>query len=112
MSARGIDLWHCPVNSALGLDCPGCGLTRAALALLQGDLGSALSLHAFAPLLVMGAFLYGAVRLLPGRSRASLLRSVGRLDRRWRLSAILACGLVAYWLARQIWQVWTERHFP
>jgi hypothetical protein len=35
----------CPLASVLGVPCPGCGLTRATLALAHGDLGHALELH-------------------------------------------------------------------
>ena len=35
----------CPLASVLGVPCPGCGLTRATLALLHGDLKHALELH-------------------------------------------------------------------
>lgn len=35
----------CPFALVTGTACPGCGLTRAAAALVQGDLGTALSLH-------------------------------------------------------------------
>jgi Protein of unknown function (DUF2752) len=40
----------CPVRTLTGLDCPGCGATRMASALLHGDLGAAL--HYNAPVLV------------------------------------------------------------
>jgi hypothetical protein len=35
----------CPTALFFGIPCPGCGLTRATLALLQGDLASALHFH-------------------------------------------------------------------
>jgi len=35
----------CPLASVVGIPCPGCGLTRATLALAHGDLEHALSLH-------------------------------------------------------------------
>ena len=35
----------CPLASVLGVPCPGCGLTRATLALMRGDLQHALELH-------------------------------------------------------------------
>lgn len=42
----------CLFRAATGLDCPGCGATRMAAALLQGDLGAALQYNA--PVLVAG----------------------------------------------------------
>ena len=35
----------CPLAGVLGVPCPGCGLTRATLALLHGNLRQALHLH-------------------------------------------------------------------
>lgn len=35
----------CPLAGVLGVPCPGCGLTRATLALAHGDLRHALELH-------------------------------------------------------------------
>ena len=45
----GLLVWlrvpFCPLASLLGIPCPGCGLTRATLALLHGQLGAAYALH-------------------------------------------------------------------
>jgi hypothetical protein len=41
----------CPTALLFGVPCPGCGLTRATLALLHGDVAGALRLHPLAPVL-------------------------------------------------------------
>ena len=48
----------CVFNYATGLQCPGCGLTRASLAILRGDIPGAISFNALiftAPIFV-GAY--------------------------------------------------------
>lgn len=35
----------CPVRNSVGVPCPGCGLTRATMALLEGDFHAALHFH-------------------------------------------------------------------
>lgn len=39
----------CPIHHWTGLDCPGCGITRAILALLSGRLSDAFSQNLLAP---------------------------------------------------------------
>lgn len=53
----------CPFALGSGVACPLCGLTRAALSLLRGDVAGALSLH---PLLVPLIGVALAVWLRPG----------------------------------------------
>jgi Protein of unknown function (DUF2752) len=50
----------CPIRSLLGIDCPGCGATRALAALLHGHLPEALRLNALFVLLLPAA-LAGAI---------------------------------------------------
>jgi hypothetical protein len=49
LGALGIAVWSdfplCPVAGTFGIPCPGCGLTRATLALLRGDVHAALHFH-------------------------------------------------------------------
>ena len=35
LTAMGITTWQCPLRSALGMPCPGCGLTRAMVLFLN-----------------------------------------------------------------------------
>ena len=46
----------CPIHLYFGIDCPGCGATRALAALLRGHLAEALSLNALFVLLLPIAF--------------------------------------------------------
>ena len=41
----------CPMAGVLGIPCPGCGLTRATLALFHGDIRRALGFHPLAPVI-------------------------------------------------------------
>jgi hypothetical protein len=73
LRAAGVDaLPACPWHALTGLDCPGCGSTRAGMALLRGDVGTALSHNVVfvlgvLPLLVAGwiAWARAAVRERP-----------------------------------------------
>jgi len=49
---RGL-LPGCPLKELAGLDCPLCGGTRAAHALLTGDVGAAIDFNVFATLVVI-----------------------------------------------------------
>ena len=50
----------CFIREALGVSCPGCGMSRAALEVLRGDFSAALALHplifVMIPLIFMLAF--------------------------------------------------------
>src|SRR3954464_8848197 len=65
----GFRLPFCPLASVLGVPCPGCGLTRATLALAHGDLKHALELHplvlVLAPLFI-GAMISAAFSYIRG----------------------------------------------
>lgn len=92
--------WPCPAVHAFGVPCPGCGLTRATVALLGGDWRTALALHAFAPAL-LGAFaLVASAAVLPERPRRLIISGVETLERRVHMSRILFAGLLLYWSLR------------
>lgn len=91
----------CPSAGFLGVPCPGCGLTRATLSLLSGDLRGALALH---PLVLVvtpavAALLgYAAYRLL---ARGAARRASKRVSSMLTTSAcVLVVALIAVWLAR------------
>ena len=96
----GLPAWPCPFAHAFGVACPGCGLSRATLALVGGDWRAALVIHAYAPLLLVALLLFVGASLLPARPRAALVNCVAAVERRTGLTAVLTVGLIAYWLAR------------
>jgi hypothetical protein len=72
----GLALWSdfplCPMAGTFGVPCPGCGLTRATLALLRGDIHAALHFHPLvwllAPLFI-GFMLAATLELVRGPSQ-------------------------------------------
>jgi hypothetical protein len=100
--AGGLPGWPCPLRAGLGIPCPGCGLSRAALELLRGEWRAALTHHAFAPLLLLAVAGVAGAGLLPERLRLSLLDGLERVERRTGLTAFVLLGLVVYWAARWV----------
>jgi hypothetical protein len=92
----------CPTAALLGVPCPGCGLTRATLSLLHGDLTGALRFHPLVPLLaplyfgLIGAAALGYV-VGPQRSLPRL-----RLSGRWVTPSAWALFTLVFgvWIAR------------
>jgi Protein of unknown function (DUF2752) len=96
--AMATGLTVCP-SGALGIPCPGCGLTRATFALISGDFAGATALQPLAlvvcPLLA-GALLYATARyVLTGRVS----------PQRWGAAPILIASMLALTV------VWVVRWF-
>lgn len=102
LNLAGYSFWNCPILAATGVPCPGCGLTRAVMQLLHGDLSAAMRTHAFAPLVLAALFLMILVPLLPEAPRARLIGWVRTLETRNGLTAWVFLSLMFYWAARLI----------
>lgn len=92
--------WQCPTMAVLGQPCPGCGLTRAVVALLHFDIGAALRLHAFAPLAILSAGVVGIAAVLPSPHRDAFVDLIERGERKTGLTGWVLIGFMLYWLAR------------
>jgi hypothetical protein len=97
----------CPWAGLLGRPCPGCGLTRAALALFGGHFAAAWRLHPFVYVVVPCAAVFAArtIVMAAGRRRTGgnqpVLRANGPRDR--LLSVVAGIGLallLGVWIAR------------
>lgn len=110
---EGLGIEVCSLHAATGLPCPGCGLTRAFIAVVAGDAESATALHPFVWLIFPLVGVIALVGLLPSGARA---RVAQKLDDRWR--AVRRAGLVglslfvAFGVARFGVFAWTGARFP
>lgn len=100
----------CPMASSFGIPCPGCGLTRATLAMLHGDVRGALLLHPLVWLLTPLFVLFagsGVIELVRSPESGPWLRS----PIRWsgRAFNIAAIGLLALTLG--VWVLRFQGYF-
>jgi uncharacterized protein YjeT (DUF2065 family) len=92
--------WECPFFKLTGVPCPGCGLTRACMLLLRGDLRDSIRFHAFAPLFLVLISILIVGMLLPRAIAEPLIHKAETLERRTGVTIIILGGLILYWLAR------------
>jgi hypothetical protein len=100
LTMRHMPAWPCPFFHLTGIPCPGCGATRACVALLRGHWAESLRMHALgsAFLAVIVLLLIGG--LLPERSRRAFVASIEWFERRTAPGYVFFVLLVFYWIAR------------
>ncbi len=102
VTMSGVQGWQCPVYSTVGIPCPGCGLSTATVSLIRGDWRTALSIHAFAPLLVIAIISMAVLSLLPRRFYRIAVKRLAVLESRSGLTGLLLTGFIGYWGLRFI----------
>ena len=102
LALGGFAGWSCPILLATGVPCPGCGLTRASAALLEGDWRSMAALHIFAPVILAVILLSGVIAFLPVKLRAQVIDRIESIELRTHLSLIILLSLLLYWGLRLI----------
>ena len=93
----GFSGWPCPIWTATGIPCPGCGLTRGSIALLQGDLRGMAAAHIFAPVFLIGVVLTGIIAILPEAIRSRIIDRVERFELQTNLFLWILISLLMYW---------------
>ncbi len=92
--------WECPILHLTGVPCPGCGLTRAIMLLLQGDVYASIKFHAFAPIFLIAIVLVALTAILPKSLVQPVISGTYLLERHTGFAVIVLTGLILYWLAR------------
>ena len=87
----------CPFRLMFGFSCPGCGLTRATIAMFQGDWGKMWDLHPLAPVLLpLVALVLGNLCLQAlGVTKIDLLNYIPN-----GVSIVIVVLLLGLWIAR------------
>lgn len=92
--------WECLFFKLTGVPCPGCGLTRACMLLLRGEVQASIRFHAFAPIFIVLIAMMVAATLLPRSITEPLIHRAETLERQTGLTIIILGGLILYWLVR------------
>ncbi len=90
----------CPLKSLSGLPCAACGSTRAALALVRGEVKEALVVNPLATVAWLGLVVVGLV--------AGVAALVGRplSEPRWVLPTTARLGLLGILVANWLYLIW------
>jgi hypothetical protein len=92
--------WECPFFRLTGIPCPGCGLSRATVLLLKGDLSGSLRFHAFAPVFLFAIVALILSVLLPKSILQPAIARAELIERKTGLTVLILGSLILYWLAR------------
>ena len=91
--------WRCPVQLALGIPCPTCGMTRALRLALHGDFAAATHLHPLVWLAVPVVAALLAVEVI-GYARSGAFGASRRVRGSDAVMVGTAALLFALWIAR------------
>jgi hypothetical protein len=90
----------CPIKALTGIPCPGCGMTRAFMAIASGNLGKAIGYNLFSPILFLVFLLTAIHLLLEVVTRRQLLGFYGKLIKNPALKLFGFFALLLYHVFR------------
>jgi hypothetical protein len=100
--------WPCMFHEVTGIPCPGCGMTRAVLCLLRGELAEALRLHA---MVIPAAAAWGILAMgaiLPTAWRRKFADNLARRERRMAFSGIVLAAFFLFGIGRMALAIWAR----
>ena len=103
VTMSGVQGWQCPLYSTVDIPCPGCGLSAALVSLIRGDWRTALSIHAFSPLLATVILSMVILSLLPRRFYRISVHRLAVVESKSGLTGLLLIGFIGYWGLRFFW---------
>ncbi len=100
--ALGISLWRCPFHVCTSLPCPGCGMTRGIVAILQGHWHEAWGHHPFAIVFLAGWLVFLGVTMSPERHRNTAIERIAAVERATGITLVVLFLFVVYGLTRTV----------
>lgn len=100
LAVLGLNGWPCPIQSVLGIPCPGCGLSTGLAFLIRGDWAGVLHEHIFAPFVLAGFVIMAGVCALPGKHYTAATRVIEKCERASGLVPIILTAMIIYWGVR------------
>lgn len=98
--AAGLPSLPCPLLHIVGIPCPGCGISRACIALLRGDWEQMATLHFFAPIVMVVLALLALAAFLPNSRRSAFIDLIKRFEQHTAVGLILFIVFLSYWIFR------------
>ena len=98
LTAMGFPGWQCPIKSSLGILCPGCGLSSAIVLLIHGQWQTAVSVHAFAPVFLIGSLILMVATVLPERLQRDFVRWIAWWELCTGIIPLLLISIIVYWV--------------
>ena len=80
--------------------CPGCGLTRAMVLLIQGQWQASFDMHAFAPIFLGIGILLAIGSILPARWQEMVAYQTANIERHTGMVVLVALSFMLYWILR------------
>ena len=100
MSFVNIPLFSCAWKKVTGLPCPGCGMTRSAMALLRGQWQESLRQNALTWVMIVFWLVIVIGLSIPKRHRQAWVHAIGRWENRSRWGLWFAGLSIIYTLTR------------
>ncbi|XAL98244.1 DUF2752 domain-containing protein [Phycisphaeraceae bacterium D3-23] len=101
-AALGVAVYQCPILSLTGVPCPGCGLSRGAVATLLLDPAGVWWWNAFGPAALAVVVLVLVSGALPARPRTRLVALLTAIEQKTGVTNIALSLLWVYWIYRLI----------
>jgi hypothetical protein len=99
----------CLSRTLLGISCPGCGLTRSFAAMARGEVCAAFRLNLCGPILFIICCFQIPYRIIAYFNVGRAMPFFYQIEQQGDLITwFIAAGLIATWLARLAWELWTR----
>ena len=98
--------WQCPFKYITRLDCPGCGLTRAVLIFLDGNICVSFRQHPFGILFVCVWILMAVLAVIGEDKRKSFTGKITGIEEKLPIIMVLFILFMLFGLVRVIFQIY------